>query len=99
MRSFGTAHNIVYSEWMGATHKYASKWPTGSDYALQQTATASLSGLNLRAASHSNTSTKFAFTNSAANPLHSPAPPIDADIGFHINPGGTTIRGSHDMVA
>nr|WP_246280552.1 DUF3238 domain-containing protein [Cellulomonas humilata] len=95
---FGSAHNISYTEWMGTSHKYACRWPNGTDCVHQQTATASTSELTLRAPSHTNTSAKFAFTNAASNPLHAAAPAINADIGFHLNPGGTTIRGSHDSM-
>lgn len=95
---FGSGPNVTFQEFMGTTHKYACRDFKGTNCILQQSAVANYSGLNIRAVSHANTSARFAFTNKVGNPLHALAPPIDADIGFHLNPGGTTIRGIHDSM-
>jgi hypothetical protein len=95
--SFGTNHTILYEESMGATHKYKCSDLRGNNCVLQQTATSPLSGLNWSGGG-TNTTAKFALKNSAGNPLHALAPPIDANIAFYLNPGGTSIRGTHDAM-
>lgn len=95
---FGSSHNIIYNEWMGTTHKWACSTPWESNCVLQSSAKAPLTELNIRGASHTNTTAKWAFTNSASNPLHLFAPAIDADLGFHLKSGGSVIKGTHDLM-
>lgn len=96
--TFGSGHNVQYQEWMGQSIKYACRWPNGSDCVEMQRKTAPLSELWIQDVAHTNTSARFIMAARASNPVHALAPPIDGGVGFNLKRGGSTIRGTHDMM-